>query len=285
MSVRSVPTGLGALCLVAVAMSACSERATVLAEVDSRRLEIAAFQQYLGAVASEPWEAVDERVASRLLDQYLDQEVVAAVARGLHELPVPVTPSERSAMVRRLLPEVCGEPSPLPEDQVAAEVERRRGETGPARARVRQMLLRERERAVEVRVRLADGDDWVELSRRESRAANAAAGGDLGILVQGTLPEELDQVIFSLDEGEISEPVESSAGFHIFQVLDAEPAGVRDPAEVAAEVRRELGQSHVRAEIQQCIEGLAAQVGVEVYRQHLWFEYDGRYAEGSNDRD
>ena len=279
MSRRLVLTSI----LGSVILAGCGERATVLAKVDDRSVQVEVFQTYLSAVASEPWQSVDERVASRLLDQFLDQEVVAATARRERDVRVPLEPGERSAMIRRLLAEVCDEAVSPAAEEVEREVERRMAEPARARARVRQMLLDDPEVAAEVRRRLDAGEEWVALSRAVSRAANADGGGELGYLVQGTLPEELDEVIFALAEGEISTPVASSAGYHIFQVLDVVAAGTADRAEVEAEVRRELAHRHERQAVQECIRRLAAEAEVTVYEEHLWFGYHGRYAEDAND--
>ena len=73
---------------------------------------IEAFTAYVDAVTSEPWQSVNERVASRLLDQFLDQEVVAAAAGDRREFKIPAEPGQRSTVVRSLLAELCG-PVPL----------------------------------------------------------------------------------------------------------------------------------------------------------------------------
>ncbi len=269
--------------IVAVLLAACAEHGDELARVGTHRVDLEAFQSYLEAVTGEPWQAVGGRVAARLFDQFLDQEVVAAAVRRDQPMRIPIDPGARSAVVRRLLSEACGPVPPVPPARVEAEVARRLTQTRPRRAHVRQMLLPTRDVAQEVRRQLAAGGDWVELSRTVSQAPNAASGGELGLVAQGTLPEELDKVIFALKPGEISQPVQSQAGFHLFQVIEVIPGGLPARDEVEAQVKRDLDQEGAHRFVRECIDRLAAKVGVQVESSRLWFSYDGRYAEESHE--
>jgi parvulin-like peptidyl-prolyl isomerase len=140
------------------------------------------------------------------------------------------------------------------------------------------------EEAISARQRLEDGEDFRELSTQLSQAPNAAAGGDLGYIQQGVLPEELDEVIFSLAEHEISAAVEGPAGFHVFQVTEIVPEGPAPRSEIVAEVRRELREATARRFTRECVDRLADEVGVRLYPEHLWFSYHGRYLEGDHGR-
>ena len=132
-------------------------------------------------------------------------------------------------------------------------------------------------------MRLLNGEDFVEVSRQMSRAPNAAEGGELGFFDQGSLTPEIDEVIFSLEPGEFSEPVQGPSGYHVFQVLEAVPAGPPDRAVVEATVRTEFVQKSMREHTQGCVRKLASEIGVEIHGDHLWFPYTGRYAEGKTD--
>ncbi len=288
-ALRPVPHRAGraavwlALVPLAAATTACSQRVTVCARVGRHKVETAAFQAYLGAVTGQRWQGADERVACRLLDQFLDQEVVAAAARLRRPMRIPIDPGERAATVRALLPEVCGPEPALEQAAVERELVARLQQVRPARAHVRQMVLDSLEEAEAVRRRLVAGEDFAELSREASRAANAADGGEIGYLSQGALPPELDRVVFTLRAGEISAPVQGPSGYHVFQVLEILPAGAPQRAEEEARVTRELGERQARQRTRACVDRLAGEVGVTLYPEHLWFQYRGRYAEDNDD--
>jgi parvulin-like peptidyl-prolyl isomerase len=271
--------GIVVIALCTASAVSCGMNENTLARVGDQRIEIDPFQTYVGEVTGEAWQAVSAKVTSRLLDQYLDRQIVLEAARDrdmkVSTVPTVMGPSE----VQWLMDELCGQ-APLPLlDEISDEVERRAETMRPARAHVRQLLVDSQEQGMEALQRLSAGEDFVEVSIQLSRAPNAGEGGELGFFDQGSLTPEIDEVIFSLSPGEFSEPVQGPSGYHVFQVLEVIPAGPPDMAEVEAAVRTQLAQTQVREHVQQCIRGLASEIGVEIYDNHLWFPYTGRYAE------
>jgi peptidyl-prolyl cis-trans isomerase SurA len=63
------------------------------------------------------------------------------------------------------------------------------------------------------------------MARQFSQSASAASGGDLGWVVPGTLPEELDSALARLQPGQITDPVRSVAGYHILLLRDRQVRG------------------------------------------------------------
>jgi len=271
---------VGVLALLSCA--GCGVPKNVCATVGDREVELETFNAYLVAVTGGPWEAADPRVAERLFDQFLEQEVVLAAARARGDARIRGDAPARSSAVRALLDQVCGPPPEADPALIAAEVAGRLQKPRPARARVRQLLVDSEEDAVAARARLDRGEDFLAVAEEISQAPNLENGGGLGLLSQGTLPEELDDVIFALKSGEISQPVRSPAGYHIFQVIEMIPAGQPERAEVEAKVRREMAEATSRSFARSCVDRLSAEVGVRVYSAHLWFEYRGRYVEGTD---
>ncbi|MCP4902172.1 MAG: hypothetical protein GY906_34830 [bacterium] len=254
----------------------------VVAKVGDHRIEIASFQAYLSATTGEAWQAVDRRVATRLLDQFLDQEVIAASTYERDDVEIPTDPEARFGVIRGLVEAVCGPSAPIAATAIDEEVERRMVETTPIRVHVRQMLLGSEEVASAVRERLVKGEDWLSLSREVSLAPNADRGGEIGILQEGGLPVELEEVIFGLSADEISSPVQGPSGFHVFQVLQVFPAGHPDRGEVEWNVRGEFEQARARQHLRDCVDRLASEVGVVVHADRLWFDYQGRYTRENN---
>jgi peptidyl-prolyl cis-trans isomerase SurA len=67
-------------------------------------------------------------------------------------------------------------------------------------------------------------------------------GGDLGWLDQGDLPEDLENTLLALEQGQISAPVRGPSGVHIFLLLERQAGGVQVPEFAAAKdtIYREL---------------------------------------------
>ncbi len=274
----------GCFAVIALALAlGCSGDADTIARVGSWQLEIAPFQDYVSEVTGEGWQGVGADVTSRLLDQYLDRLVVLETARQRKVSSVSEPLALGPVEMQRLLDELCG-PSPVPEQaEVADEVARRLEVERPTQAHVRQLLVNTYEEALAARQRLNLGEDFVEVSREVSRAPNAAEGGELGFFDQGSLTPEIDEVIFSLDAGSFSDPVQGPSGYHVFQVLEVVPPGPPDRGNIEVAVRTEFSQRQAREFIRQCILRLAAETGVEVHEKLLWFAYSGKYAEGHID--
>jgi hypothetical protein len=268
-------------CVIAalVLTIACEDETSGLAAVGGQPVQIEAFQRYVDETTGDAWQGVSARVSSRLLDQYLDRQVIleAANRRGLSL--AAESPGLGPMEVQWLLDELCGPPPDPDNSEVENEVAKRLDATRPRQAHVRQVLVDSQEQALVARQRLVDEEDFLVVSREMSRAPNAAGGGELGFIEQGSLPPEIDDVIFSLEEGEISEPVPGPSGFHVFQVLEVVPAGPPDRSEVEANVLEEYSRRNARGHRGSCIQGLVSEIGIVVYRNNLWFPYTGKYAE------
>ncbi|HSL89817.1 MAG TPA: peptidylprolyl isomerase [Ignavibacteriaceae bacterium] len=65
------------------------------------------------------------------------------------------------------------------------------------------------------------GADFAELAKRYSEdPGSAAQGGDLGFVKRGVFYPEFEAAAFRLQQGELSDVVESPVGFHIIQMLE-----------------------------------------------------------------
>jgi peptidyl-prolyl cis-trans isomerase D len=75
-------------------------------------------------------------------------------------------------------------------------------------------------RAQEIRQEIVDGADFAEVAERESAdSGSAAQGGSLGTFGRGMMVPQFDSVAFSIPVGELSEPFETSYGYHVLEVL------------------------------------------------------------------
>ena len=65
------------------------------------------------------------------------------------------------------------------------------------------------------------GGDFADFARRYSQdPGSATSGGDLHFIRRGQLVKEFEEVVFGMKEGEISNLVETSFGYHIIQLLE-----------------------------------------------------------------
>jgi len=104
-------------------------------------------------------------------------------------------------------------------------------------------LPAERQQAVEklraVRAELAAGKiDFASAAKAHSQCPSSAQGGDLGYIVRKfQVDEAFARSAFAMKVGEVSDVVETEAGYHLIWVTDRKPGKAARYEEVAADVR------------------------------------------------
>jgi parvulin-like peptidyl-prolyl isomerase len=84
----------------------------------------------------------------------------------------------------------------------------------------RHILVETEEEANTIYDRLKAGEDFTQLAQELSMdTGSGAVGGDLGWFGRGAMVAPFEEAAYSLEVGEISEPVQSDFGYHIIQVL------------------------------------------------------------------
>jgi peptidyl-prolyl cis-trans isomerase D len=107
-----------------------------------------------------------------------------------------------------------------------------------------------REKIDAIAKQLADGADFATLAQQDSEdPGSKASGGDLGWVARGQMVDAFEQALFSLQAGQVSEPVETEFGWHLIKLDEVKPSITRsfdDP-----EVKKELTELFVNRERQQ----------------------------------
>jgi peptidyl-prolyl cis-trans isomerase SurA len=75
-----------------------------------------------------------------------------------------------------------------------------------------------RHKAEQVRNSARRGSSFSDLARANSQGPSAAQGGALGCFERGTLSEQLEERVFKMKAGEVSEVLHTKQGFVLLQV-------------------------------------------------------------------
>ena len=109
------------------------------------------------------------------------------------------------------------------------------------------------------------GADFAQLARQYSQDASAANGGDLGYFPKGRMVKPFEDAAFELNDGEISDIVETQFGFHIIKVIEHRPAGDIPETMAQEQIRTYLQAQKQREVVDQEVNRLRAAADIEVY--------------------
>ena len=179
------------------------------AEIDQRMNQILSmmnndrkmFQEVYGQTVSEMREQVRDDMRRKLLGDRMQQQIITSV---------DVTPSEVLEYFNQ-----------IPVDSLPyfnAEVEIAEIVMYP------EVNEEERIKALnkinDIKSQLQAGADFAELAQKYSDDGSGREGGNLGWTSRGSFVPEFEAAAFQLQEGQLSEVVETEYGFHIIQLLD-----------------------------------------------------------------
>lgn len=90
-----------------------------------------------------------------------------------------------------------------------------------------------------IRERLVKGEDFAKVAKEVSGdSVSAKQGGDLGFINKGAMEENFAKAAFALKQGDLSEPVKTSFGYHLIKVTELVPARVKSFEEVKDELSK-----------------------------------------------
>lgn len=113
------------------------------------------------------------------------------------------------------------------------------------------------------------GPVFTEIAKQKSHGFTAQAGGGHDWTTRGALRSEaINQALFSLQVGQLSNVIETERGFHIVRVLERQEAGCTPFTEAQAIIRKELGKNQRK--------GLAETELVKLRKKsRVWTLFDG----------
>ena len=160
------------------------------------------LEQYYGKTLSEIKAELHEVVAEQMLAQEVQQSIVATVT---------ITPSEIKSFYRSIPKDSL----PLIKTEYKiAEIVKKPPVNIEEKLRVKEQLL-------DLRKRILQGENFSTMAVLYSAdPGSAKKGGELGFYGRGQLYHEFEAVAYKLKEGEVSNVVETEAGYHIIQLIE-----------------------------------------------------------------
>jgi peptidyl-prolyl cis-trans isomerase SurA len=96
-------------------------------------------------------------------------------------------------------------------------------------------------KAEDLRNRVMKGDEFSEIAKRYSEGSTAKdRGGELGTFPKGELDQKLEEVVFKMDKGQITDVIQTKTGFEILKVENHVQAGLQPMDKVENEIMNRL---------------------------------------------
>ncbi|MDX1443512.1 MAG: SurA N-terminal domain-containing protein [Gammaproteobacteria bacterium] len=113
-------------------------------------------------------------------------------------------------------------------------------------------------RAREIRAELEAGADFAELASKYSDdPVSAEEGGSLGEIARGQLEGPFEDALFSLEEGEISDPVQTDFGVHIIKLDEIQAPELPEFADIRDQLEADLRERKVADQFEADVQQLA----------------------------
>lgn len=129
--------------------------------------------------------------------------------------------------------------------------------------------------ALEVEEKLLDGEDFAELAKEFSQDHGTVEdGGYLGYFNRGEMVYEFEEMAFSLNIGEISQPIETVFGYHIIKVTDKNTINTLIEENAAESKIEDYKLSVIEAEVERIykteIETLVKNADIELFEDRIY---------------
>lgn len=225
---------------------------TVIATVGNTPITLGQLLVARQGLPGEFQQLPDEILMQALIEQVANQLLLADAAReaGLDENPavqIALQNQERAVLAGAYLAEAISER--VNEEKVEAYYKENFTEAEPIKqVRAAHILVEDEETAKEIHEKLDEGADFAALASEYGTDATANRGGDLGWFSHEDMVPPFADAAFAMEPGTVSEPVQTSFGWHIIKLNETRTRPVPPLGAVRGEIATELAET-ARAEI------------------------------------
>lgn len=140
----------------------------------------------------------------------------------------------------------------------------------PEQVRARHILVADLKTASDVEAQLKKGAKFEDLAQKYSTdPSSKVKGGELGFFGHGQMVPAFDKAAFTQPIASVGPPVKSPFGYHIIQVEERKPALKATLASSKEQIKTQLTQQQLSAQIPTFLQGLRAKAKFDVKDQRF----------------
>lgn len=283
--------------LVLISLVSCENERELppetVAVVGERTLTLDDFKRYLQRNPATELVQLSPEAASALLDQYIEEVLLSEyaatrdflvpadqIAEAVRNDPGSTVVEKRDELQRgKLLDHISTSVTAPSEADIRKFYEENSSQFElDERIWVRQILLRDEDKAEQVRREIVNGGaTFEEMARQHSLAPNAEKGGEIGEISRGDLPQIIEREIFNLEADTVSPVIEAAGTFHVFKVERRLPAETLDLEAVSPVIASRLRSDRVSDALMKETVAARSSIEVRILSRRLPFDYSGAF--------
>lgn len=237
-----------AISLSLAAPVAAQDASTVLATVNGTDITLGHLIAMRAMLPAQYQELPDEVLYNGMLDQLIQQEVVADSLRGSEDARTKLTmENEDRAFLASVAIDAIAFDT-IADADVQALYDANFGDAGgDLEWNASHILVATEEEAQNLIDQLNDGADFVALAQEFSTGPSGPNGGALGWFGTGMMVPEFETAVAGLEAGEISAPVQTQFGWHVVKLNESRISAPPALEDVRADLEEELRRQRVDA--------------------------------------
>ncbi len=260
--------------VIRVEQAPAAKEGKILARVNDQVLTLEEFNQQFEKIKTpRRMRSPRPEIREGMVEQWIANELLLQEAkrRGIHKSPDLMEKLEevKERMITQTLIQEEMTKAEVSDEEVAEYFERYRSRFSiPEMIRIKHILVKTEEEAKEIRERLNKGEEFEELAREKSTDTRTKErGGDLGFIDrrrhQRRFGPSFINAAFSLEKGEVSEPIRSPLGYHLIKLEEKREAGQQTLDQVRERVERGALSEKKMKTRQEFIESLRNKAQIE----------------------
>lgn len=227
---------------------------TVLATVNGAEITLGHVIALRDRLPEQYQNLPDEVLFSGLLDQLVDQEILAmseSAEAGEDPLQVRLQlDNERRGALAGLAAEAAVADA-VDDAKIQASYDAQiEGFQPQAEFNASHILVEDEAKAVELKAEIDGGADFAEVAMANSADGSAAAGGELGWFGAGQMVPEFEAAVQGAEPGTVVGPVQTQFGWHIIKVNETRESSPPSVDEVRPQIEDQLRQEALQARLE-----------------------------------
>lgn len=239
--------------LAALAIPAAAQDAdTVVATVDGTEITVGHMMVARASLPERFQQLPDDVLFTGILDQLIQQTLLAQSFEG--ELPKRAQLSlenETRSMTAGEALEIVLQRTVTPE-AIEAAYEAKYADADPSKEyNASHILVETEEEAIAIKADIDGGADFAATAQEKSTGPSGPNGGSLGWFGTGAMVPSFEAAVVALDDGEVSDPVQTQFGWHVIKLNETREADQPSLDEVRAEIEDEVRSDALTARVEE----------------------------------